>query len=163
MHTLSPPFRTLLLAAAALSVGRHAAAQAVWPAGPSTYANDATTLVVLPNQQAAPGLTDGQVADLRELSRNWLDQVHDVRGDLRALREAVHTVLGAQGPDGPADPGEAMALFADIDSHEAEVRAVFQEGAGAALALLTDDQRALWERTLARAMEDAGGPAHAPP
>ena len=161
MHTLSPPYRTLLLAA--LLVGRPASAQAAWPPGPSTYATDATTLVVLPHQQDALGLTDGQVADLRELSRNWLDQVHDVRGDLRALREAVHTVLGAQGPDGPADPEEAMALFADIDSHEAEVRALFREGAEAALALLTDDQRALWERTLVRAMEDAGGLAPAPP
>ncbi len=163
MEIPSPPYRTLLLASVALFVGRPAAAQAVWPAGPSTYANDATTLVVLPHQQAALGLTDGQVAALRELSRHWLDEVHDVRGDLRALREAVHTVLGAQGPDGPADPGEAMALFADIDSHEAEVRAVFREGAAAALALLTDDQRTRWERTLARAMEDAGGPVQPPP
>ena len=159
MFTRSTVFRTLLVAA--LFAVRPAAAQAAWPSGPSTYPHDAVTLVVLPHQQAALGLTDGQVADLRDLSRNWLDQVHDVRGDLRALREAVHTELGA--PDGPADAEEAMALFADIDQHEAEVRQVFREGARVALAVLTDAQREAWEQTLARALDEAGGRAPAPP
>ena len=163
MSTASTSCRALLVATAALLAGPPAAAQAAWPAGPSTYPHDAVTLVVLPNQQAALGLTDGQVADLRGLSRNWLDQAHDVRGDLRALREAVHSVLGALGPDGPADPEEAMALFADIDQHEAEVRQVFREGARAALAVLTDAQREAWEQTLAQAPGETGGRAPAPP
>ncbi len=152
------PYQTLLLAVAALLVGRPAGAQAAWPPGPSTYAHDAVTLVVLPHQQVALGLSDEQAAALRDLSRVWLGQIHDVRGDLQALREAIHSVLGTQEPDGPTDPEEAMALFYDIDSHEAEVRTVFRQGARAALALLTDAQREAWEQSLDRAMEAAGGP-----
>ena len=120
----------LLLAVAALLVGPAASAQAGWPAGPSTYTHDAATLVALPHQRASLGLSDAQVDALAALSRDWLDQVHDVRGDLRALREAIHVFLGAVGPGAPMDPEEAVSLFADIDRHEAEVREVFREGAG---------------------------------
>lgn len=117
----------------------HAAgSDAVLPTVPGMDLGAATTLVALPWQRDLLGLSTDQFLRLRGLADHHLDMIHDIRGEVIALQEAVHTLHQ------PVNAREAYALFADIKAHEAEIRIMFSRAETAMLNVLTTEQRTAW-------------------
>lgn len=147
----------LTVALAASASAQEAAPTAGCPCsayGP--YPCAAVVLVALPDQAAALGLSEAETDVLRALRETHLDAVHEILGDIEALREALHDL------DRPTAPAEAFALLYDLGRHEAELDETFEVAAAALLDRLDAGQRARWDALVAEAadyQEPAGADA----
>lgn len=136
-----------------------AAAQRVPPAvacpcgGYGPYPCAATTVLALPDQAAALGLTSAQVDTLRALQRVHLDAAHETLGEIGALMGAVHE-LGR-----PYGLAETFALFYDLGAHYAELEDDFRIAEASLLGVLDARQRTRWTALVA----DAATYQEAPP
>ncbi len=115
-----------------------------------------TTLVALPDQAAALGLTSAQADTLRALREAHLDVFHEMIGEVGALVTAVHE-LGR-----PYDVVEAFALFYDLGGHLSEMEDDVRIAESSLLNVLDDRQRARWTALVAVAASYQEAPPPAP-
>lgn len=109
-----------------------------------------TALVSLPDQGERLGLTVAQVGQMRSLQDRHLNEVHELLGEIQALRQAVHTL------DRPFEVAEVFALFDDLSHHEAELGEAFRTAEGSLLGVLDDGQRVRWDRLIVEAADLQG-------
>ncbi len=155
MPSLRLFFLTAALCGASLAARAQTPADAALEAadlGLAAFARDATAFAALPGQRDALGLSTVQVTALNEIAAQHLPAIHELYFEVRALFEAVATL------DRPIDAHEAYALYFDLAMHKAEALREIHAGAEAMRAVLTDTQRAEWERIMeAAAREQVGG------
>lgn len=144
--TLLPAMRLVFLALLPLAVS----AQTTEPSVPEPttacpcaaygpYPCAAATLVALPDQADALGLTGAQLDDLQPIRDQFLRSVHELLDEIQASQEALHTL------DRPFDAAEVFALFYDVARHEAELDDTFRAAEAALLRVLDDRQRERWD------------------
>lgn len=153
--------RVLLLTLLPLALSLAAPAQTPEPAAPlpatacpcaayGPYPCSAATLVALPDQADALGLTGAQLDDLRPVRARFLRDVHELMDEIQASQEAVHEI------DRPFEVAEVFALFYDVARHQAELDGVFRAAESALLGVLDGRQRERWDAivTAAAALQE---------
>lgn len=86
-------------------------------------------------------LTDAQVEEARLLLEDLAAELRPLAEEARALRQELHTLLEAEGPD----PAEVGALVLEIHAVGDAMRAARDDFDAAFAALLTPDQLERWE------------------
>ena len=140
------PALALALALAAPAAAQGAAPTAACPCtayGP--YPCAAVVLVALPDQAARLGLSAAEAEALAARRETHLDLVHEILGDIGALRAALHELAR------PYDPAEAFALLYDLSRHEAELASTFEMAAADLLGHLDAEQRGRWDALVTEA------------